>query len=323
MKRFSHLLLVAVSLSLCSLANADLPLHNHSGTSYGKEGADAYAASRHGPDGALFLDPFFLKHLDELEAKTVLDAGCGAAPWAIYAAKKGAKVYGIDIQPRMIEQGELAVKAAGLSERVTLQMGDVSKLPYANDMMDKAMSINVGCNLPSSVLTLHISEMKRTLKDGGVAVITGPTSFGLLFANDRPVDEVQKDIDAALARIGESDDSEIITRHLNTLTDVYRATFAFREGRLWLVKDESVLNPGEKIWRKIAGLTVPNFYHSESEYYRAVKNAGFKSLEVVWPSFENEEARTLHNASKDPAQKLGKSYIKNPAFFVLVAKKST
>src|SRR5579872_1850499 len=75
-----------------------------SGTNYGKEGAEAYAFNRHGPDGSILLDPYFVPYLENLEGKRMLDAGCGAAPWAIYAANHGAEVFGIDIQKGMIEQ---------------------------------------------------------------------------------------------------------------------------------------------------------------------------------------------------------------------------
>lgn len=54
--------------------------HTKEGTHYGAEGIAAYASNRHSPDGALLLDPYFTPYLLHLGEKTVIDAGCGAAP---------------------------------------------------------------------------------------------------------------------------------------------------------------------------------------------------------------------------------------------------
>jgi hypothetical protein len=40
------------------------------------------------------------------------------------------------------------------------------------------------------------------------------------------------------------------------------------------------LEEGDAIWRKIPGLAVPNFYHSEQAYEDAIKVAGLKLVHV-------------------------------------------
>lgn len=84
--------------------------HTDRGTDYSEKAVLAYAESNHGPDGALFLDPYFKKDLEALNREKVLDAGCGAAPWAIYAASNGGDVYAVDIQENMIIEAQRAAQ---------------------------------------------------------------------------------------------------------------------------------------------------------------------------------------------------------------------
>src|ERR1700722_1987921 len=101
------------------------------GTSYGDEAIAGYAKSAHGADMGVFLYPFIQKDLDGLKDKQMLDAGCGAAPWSIYAAKQGAKVTGIDLQEGMIAKAQEAIKAAGVT--VKAEVGDATKLAFGEN----------------------------------------------------------------------------------------------------------------------------------------------------------------------------------------------
>ena len=180
---FSHLLIFALSF----VGTLQAQGHTEAGTSYGDHGIDTYAKMRHGADGKLFLDPYFLPYLKETEGQSLLDAGCGAGPWAIFAADHGAMVYGIDIQENMIEKAKLAALEAKVEDKTRFEVGDVGHLPYPNDFFDKAISLNVGCNLPS--LESHIKELKRVIKKGGSALLTAPSSFGIVFTDGTHSDE--------------------------------------------------------------------------------------------------------------------------------------
>ena len=253
--------------------------HSSEGTHYGTAGIAAYASNRHGPDGSLLLDPYFTPYLLHLEGKTVLDAGCGAGPWAIFAAQNGARVYGIDLQPGMVEKAREAVQEAGLESQIEIVQGDAATLPYPSAFFDLALSINVGCNLPSTTeaggkkigLGPHAQEMARTLKPGGLAIVTAPASLGILFTDGTP---------------GETLLETALTEHaLAELKEIYRATFALRDGRLSLVRDEAELLPGQEIWRKLPGLAVPNRYHSEAEYLEEFLAAGFTLKRIDRPTW--------------------------------------
>lgn len=146
-----------------------------------EKGIDIYAEVRHGPDGSLFLDPYFIPFLLNLDGQILLDAGCGAGPWSVAAAQNGAIVYGIDIQEKMIAKAKQAAIDAQLEKNIHFEVGDVGELPYQNDFFDRAISINVGCNLIN--LEPHFRELHRVLKRDGIAVIAAPASFGIVFTD--------------------------------------------------------------------------------------------------------------------------------------------
>lgn len=323
MKRFYYYclgLVVCYSFRLVALDSS----HNVTGTSYGEEGIARYALHRHGPDGAILLDPYFIPYLENIEGKDVLDAGCGAAPWAIYAALHGGKVFGIDIQQKMIEQGLKAVQKANLSHKVDLVVGDVALLPCPSDFFDLAISINVGCNLPSTPsdsikptgLGFHLKEMRRVLRQGGQAILTAPASFATVFANSSDHQTILNHIFTVLSSLSENPSSDEIISRLNELTEIYRATFVVRNGRLTLVTDEHQLQSGEDIWRKLPGLTVPNRYHSETEYLQEIEAAGFKVKQQIHPKFQSEEELFNYNRSMPENAQMGQEYVEHNPFII-------
>jgi cyclopropane fatty-acyl-phospholipid synthase-like methyltransferase len=55
----------------------------------------------------------------------VYDLGCGDGALVIAAAKRGARVVGVDIDPERIKEATERVRAAGVADRVTLIRGDI------------------------------------------------------------------------------------------------------------------------------------------------------------------------------------------------------
>lgn len=217
--------------------------HDKSGTEYGANVAK-YATARHGPDGAQFLDPVFLPKLENLGGQHVIDIGCGAGPWAVYAANQGAKVFGIDYQMGMLENAKKAITEADVNGKVVLANADGAALPAADNEFSLALSINVGCNMPNtSTINVdepeknlkysrgvgfepHFREMARVLKQGGRAVVTAPTSFGEVFTRgDKLKPEIIVSIQNELDEIGNSKDPTVIKSHLDKLENVYKSHF--------------------------------------------------------------------------------------------------
>lgn len=305
------------------------------GTTYGQQGAEKYASTKHGPDGAKLLDPYFLPFIrNSVQGKRILDAGCGAGPWAIEAAKSGAKVDGIDIQKRMIEIAHQKVEEAGLSERISLQTGDVNQLPYANNSFDKAISINVACNLPSTNiiegtsqkigLGPHLSELARVLKENGRVILTTTESFEIIFtAGKRNLNDIMIDINQVIKKINSEDRSSAID-YLNSLDDVYRAVFMDNEnGNIELVTDVNQLKDGCKIWHKLPGMTVPNIYHSPTEYVKEIDQAGFHIINTHRPKFDNKNLLDKYNAEHANEPSLHEAYVNHNIFVIYELEKKS
>jgi SAM-dependent methyltransferase/uncharacterized protein YbaR (Trm112 family) len=76
---------------------------------------------------------------DELQGKLVLDAGCGNGRYSYWAARYGARVFGVDL-------GD-GVESAATNTRdlpdVQIVQGDIFRLPFAERTFDAAFSIGV------------------------------------------------------------------------------------------------------------------------------------------------------------------------------------
>lgn len=314
------ILAFAFKVILCASTAKECSLgHTKSGTNYGETGVKQYLSVKHGPDGSQFLDPYFLPFIENVEGLKILDAGCGAAPWAIYAAKNGAFLDGIDIQEHMITKGREDVLKAGLENRVTLIVGDVNILPYENDHFDKALSINVGCNLPE--LNIHLTELARTIKKNGRAIITAPASFDKVFTSgNRALPEIMQEIEEAINKINPHDPSSI-KEHLGSMHDIYRATFIEDDGKLKLVTNENDLKDGQAIWRKLPGMVVPNYYHSEYDYINESIKAGFNIVKIEKPKFADEIEFSIYNENSSKEFKLAETYSNHNAFIIIELEK--
>ena len=95
----------------------------------------------------------------------VYDLGCGDGALVIAAAKRGARVVGVDIDPERIKEATEKVRAAGVADRVTLIRGDIFD-----------PSIKIG---EASVVTLYLLQslneklaprLKAELKKGSRVV---------------------------------------------------------------------------------------------------------------------------------------------------------
>lgn len=291
--------------------------HTETGTEYGERGADVYT---HGPDGALFLDPYFKPDLKKLTHKKLLDAGCGTGYWAIYAAKHGADVYAIDIQESMIRTAKSNVESAGVGDQVFLTRGDVSDLPYRDNFFDKAISICVACNLPLEVFKRHFSELSRTLKKDGVLVVAAPTSLDVIFTDGTKENKaVSQHIQETLTQLQDDPSAELITEKLMTLSEVLSATFYMKNHKLTLVTNESDLKDGDPIWRKLPELIVPNRFYTRESYIQQLKKY-FTIEKMQLPHFKTEKARQAYNSGSKESQ-LGPAYVTHPPFVIFHVKK--
>jgi SAM-dependent methyltransferase len=108
----------------------------------------------------------------------LLDMGCGAGRHAFEAARHGARVVALDMNPAelaqvtatfaaMAEAGELPAGASGQAVA-----GDATCLPFPSESFDKVIAAEVLEHVPADQIAMN--EIARILRPGGVAAVTVP-----------------------------------------------------------------------------------------------------------------------------------------------------
>lgn len=111
-----------------------------------------------------------VKILKKNNPKSVLDIACGTGDFSIEDLKSGAaKVVGLDISEGMVNVGIQKIKKKGLSDKVTLQVGDSENMPFEDKSFD---GITVGFGVRNfENLEKGLSEMHRVLTDNGQVIV--------------------------------------------------------------------------------------------------------------------------------------------------------
>ena len=111
-----------------------------------------------------------------------LDAGCGIGLQCLLlseAVEPASHVTGLDISAEMLDYGREIVKNAGLSESISFQEGDISRLPFENDTYDWVLSVDCVGYAPFDTKPM-LQELVRVVKPGGIVAIAAWSSEHLL-----------------------------------------------------------------------------------------------------------------------------------------------
>jgi ubiquinone/menaquinone biosynthesis C-methylase UbiE len=116
---------------------------------------------------------------------TVLDVACGTGNAARPAARAGARVTGLDLAPKLLEQGRAKAEKEGLE--LEWVEGDAEELPFEDDSFDRVLSTFGHMFAPRHERTAD--EMIRVCRPGGTIVTATWTAdgvFGALSAAGAP-----------------------------------------------------------------------------------------------------------------------------------------
>jgi SAM-dependent methyltransferase len=104
----------------------------------------------------------------------VLDVACGTGNLAIPAARKGARVTGVDIAPNLLEQARARASAEGL--QITFQEGDAEQLPFPDADFDVVMTMFGAMFAPDPERVA--AELARVCRHGGKVAMANWTPDG-------------------------------------------------------------------------------------------------------------------------------------------------
>jgi len=143
---------------------------------------DALAGAGHDPDNLTIAALSEIDHLHggglattEVQAELaeipkgshVLDAGCGiGGPSRYLADSYGCTVEAIDLTPEFVEVARQLIEKVGLGDKITVKVGSVTELPYADQSFDVVLSQNVSMNVADK--SAMFNEAFRVLKPGGI-----------------------------------------------------------------------------------------------------------------------------------------------------------
>lgn len=117
--------------------------------------------------------------LSEKQPKQILDVATGTGDLAIASLKANPeKIIGIDISEGMLKIGLEKIKKKGLSDKISLQLGDAELIPFADNTFD-ASTVSFGARNFEN-LNKGLSEMHRVLSPEGIVVVlefTMPSKF--------------------------------------------------------------------------------------------------------------------------------------------------
>jgi SAM-dependent methyltransferase len=117
--------------------------------------------------------------LGTLVDKAVLELGCGLGEFAVYLAKKGAKVSGVELGSNLVAASQLLAKVNGVS--CDFREASVLDLPFETESFDLVVGIDILHHLSPTDLKKAVREAHRVLAPEGLAIFREPVENSRIF----------------------------------------------------------------------------------------------------------------------------------------------
>src|SRR5215475_5868570 len=118
----------------------------------------------------------FYEQLDLPAGCEMLDVACGSGQLALWAARDGINVTGVDIAPNLVRRAQARAKAEGLKARFV--EGDAEDLPFEDDSFDVVTSLVGAMFAPRPDLVAR--ELLRVCSPGGTIAMGNWTREGFV-----------------------------------------------------------------------------------------------------------------------------------------------
>ena len=115
--------------------------------------------------------PEVVELLPLLEPGRALDLGCGYGRAAIFMARHGWQVDGVDFIPEAIAEAAQRAKAAGVIDRVQFHAGRVSELGFLHGRYDFALDVGCMHSLDEAELQNYAAGLCRLLRPGAIYLL--------------------------------------------------------------------------------------------------------------------------------------------------------
>jgi ubiquinone/menaquinone biosynthesis C-methylase UbiE len=143
-----------------------------------QEHSQAYLVTR-SPHAHRLCNTDLMTLLGPLVGKNVLELGCGRGEFAVFLAKQGANVTGVDIGPDLIAASRAIAAMNNVACR--FHAGNINRLPFQDGKFDFIVGIAVLHHLMEQDVRKALQECHRVLKAGGRAVFYEPVENSPLF----------------------------------------------------------------------------------------------------------------------------------------------
>ncbi len=113
-----------------------------------------------------------------------MDLGCGAGRHAVFLARAGFQVTGLDVSETALAEVHGRLGKAELTN-VSLVKHEMSELPFIDEYFDALVSTNVLHHGTGSEIKRALSEVHRVIKRNGVAFIVALSKKDFRYGNGK------------------------------------------------------------------------------------------------------------------------------------------